>query len=146
MHADFERSVMINLDPPKIVPPPPPVQIFRNMWTPPELIFQKCTEIFRPPLKYKDPRPQIAQFPEYKLNTRFGPTPHTHTQVGLTMTKENDTLYMYTVRFLSLLNEGVYVAVLQNVLDSEFQYSVFFLNCFHSSSSRYTSDDSLVFL
>ena len=49
-----DRPVMINLP-----PPPqnlfPPIQIFRNMWTPSELIFQKCIEIFGPPLKYKDP-------------------------------------------------------------------------------------------
>ena len=39
--------VMKNLD--------PPVQIFRNIWTPMELIFQELDEIFRLPIKFLDP-------------------------------------------------------------------------------------------
>ena len=42
----------------KIWTPPkmdPPVQIFRNIWTPMELIFQELDEIFRLPLKFLDP-------------------------------------------------------------------------------------------
>ena len=42
----------------KIWTPPkmdPLVQIFRNIWTPMELIFQELDEIFRLPLKFLDP-------------------------------------------------------------------------------------------
>ena len=42
----------------------PPVQIFRNIWTSIELIFQELDEIFRLPLKFLDPfyRGQITFF------------------------------------------------------------------------------------
>ena len=33
----------------------PPVQIFRSIWTPMELIFQELDEIFRLPMKFLDP-------------------------------------------------------------------------------------------
>ena len=48
----MKGHVMINLDPPKMVPPGPNISKYMD---PPELIFQKYAEIFGPPLKYKDP-------------------------------------------------------------------------------------------